>query len=137
MHPPCGHKNGVIDEQLVQDPATTALDHLASAADEGASELRELQHDLTVMKEERGRGSSWRQIMATSPVPRPLAHIARITANLAAAGGAFRQAVAKALRSEGMQVTAIADLFDVSRQRVSTLVRSDGATTDGDPYIKG
>jgi predicted transcriptional regulator len=44
-------------------------------------------------------------------------------ANLGQAIGAFRRALASTLRTEGMRVTEIASLFEVSRQRVSALVR--------------
>jgi hypothetical protein len=122
----------MIDEERVQDPTTAALEGLANAAEASSTELRDMQQDLSVMKEERRRGRTWRQIMSTSAGPQPLVHIARIAADLAAAGGTFRRALAKALRSEGMNVTAIAGLFDVSRQRVSTLIRSDSAVTDAE-----
>jgi predicted transcriptional regulator len=51
--------------------------------------------------------------------------MARVAADLGAASGSFRRALAKALRGEGMQVNDIADNFGVSRQRVSTLVRPE------------
>jgi hypothetical protein len=115
----------MTEEELADDGAIDALDRLANTADSSATELREVQRDLTIMKEERRRGRTWRQIMSTSAASHALAHVARIAADLSAAGGAFRRATAKALRSEGMQVAAIADLFHVSRQRVTTLIRPD------------
>jgi hypothetical protein len=126
-----GKELGVID-QIDQDPATTALDLLVGAADEGVTELRALRRDLNSMKEHRIRGWSWRQTVSNMSVPNPLTRMARIGSDLASAGGAFRRALARALRSEGVKVTTIADLFDVSRQRVSTLIRPDAASTDND-----
>jgi hypothetical protein len=120
----------MIDEDRVHDPAATALDHLADVADTSATELHELQQDLCAMKEERRHGWTWRQIISASTAAQPLVHITRIAADLATATGAFRRALAKGLRNEGMRVGAIAGLFDVSRQRVSTLVRSDATTPD-------
>jgi predicted transcriptional regulator len=46
-----------------------------------------------------------------------------IATNFGRASGAFRRALAIGLRQEGMQVTEIAALFGVSRQRVSALIR--------------
>ena len=123
----------MTDEDIHQDTATIALDHLANAADEGVAELQELQRDLRNMREHRLRGWSWRQVMSTASVPKPLVRMARIASDLGAAGGSFRRALAQTLRSEGMQVSAIADLFDVSRQRVSTLIRTDSGSTNTEP----
>ena len=120
----------MIDSEIDHDLALTALDGLASAADEGVSELQALHHDVNSMREHRVSGWTWRQIMSRSSVPSPLARIARIGSRFATAGAAFRRALARSLRHEGETVTAIADLFDVSRQRVSTLIRSDPASPD-------
>ncbi|HEY2214467.1 MAG TPA: helix-turn-helix domain-containing protein, partial [Acidimicrobiales bacterium] len=75
---------------------------------------------------------TWRQIMSVAGVLKPLSGAARVAANLGAATGSFRRALAKALRAEGMPVNAIADNFGVSRQRVSTLVRPEAATSEAE-----
>jgi predicted XRE-type DNA-binding protein len=51
----------------------------------------------------------------------PLSAAAKIAANLACRAGEFRRALARALHNEGMRITEIASLFEVSRQRVSAL----------------
>jgi len=44
-------------------------------------------------------------------------------ARFEAAGTRFRQAEARALHQEGMTMEAIADLFGLTRQRISALLR--------------
>ena len=51
-------------------------------------------------------------------------------------GARLRAAQAQALRDEGLTIAAIADLFGVTRQRVSALLKQKAATdvaTDRDP----
>lgn len=53
-----------------------------------------------------------------------------LTANmntLETAGAELRAALAIALRAEGMTIAAVADLFGVSRQRISALLRQKAA----------
>lgn len=55
-----------------------------------------------------------------------------ITANIDALqgiGAQLRAAQAQALRQEGFTISAIADRFGVTRQRVSALLRQKSATT--------
>lgn len=117
-------KWAMIDETLDQDPATDALDHLADVAKSSAAELHDVENGLHQMSERRQRGWTWRQIIATSDGTSVLAHCTRITATLASAMGAFRRGLATSLHREGMPVTSIAEVFEVSRQRVSTLINS-------------
>jgi DNA-binding CsgD family transcriptional regulator len=77
------------------------------------------------IREQRDEGLSYREI--ESGVERPL--IVELTRdNLAAlveAGSRLRRAEARALHAEGMTMEQIAELFGVTRQRVSALLRSD------------
>jgi hypothetical protein len=106
-----------------QDPALEALTTLSEAAAASARELTLLDHEFAAMRRRRYRGWSWRQIFASARSAEMLSCAARIVAHLGRATGGFRRAAARALRSEGMQVVQIAALLEVSRQRVSALVR--------------
>jgi hypothetical protein len=133
---PNGHVGMILPmiepTELEREPAVSALEHLSQVADAGATELRTIGDDLTTMQTQRKRGWSWRRILATSSLPQPLSRLSRLTAELGAASGAFRRALVRALRSEGMQITTIAGLFEVSRQRVSALVRPGASPLDGE-----
>ncbi|HEV3352199.1 MAG TPA: sigma factor-like helix-turn-helix DNA-binding protein [Acidimicrobiales bacterium] len=110
---------------MADDPVLDALDGLVRALRENATRI-----DATIARAERIRdqrleGLSYREI--ESGEARPL--IVELTRdNLAAlveAGSRLRRAEARALHGEGMTMEQIAELFGVSRQRVSALLRSD------------
>lgn len=105
------------------DPVVTALTTLSDVAASSASGLLGLNEDLTTIRQQRLSGWSWRRIMNDSDSPRALSSITEIASNFARASGGFRRALAHGLRKEGLQVTEVATLFDVSRQRVSALLR--------------
>jgi hypothetical protein len=71
----------------------------------------------------RRRGWSWQRIMSSAGPHNPLKATTGILADVARASGEFRRALAKSLRDEGMHTTEIARLLDVTRQRVSALLR--------------
>jgi predicted XRE-type DNA-binding protein len=106
------------------DPAVIALTTLSDMAASSAEDLIGLNEDLAVIRNHRIRGWSWHRIISDANTPNPLALLTTIAANFARTSGGFRRALAVGLRKEGMQVTEIAALFGVSRQRVSALIRS-------------
>ena len=105
------------------NPVSEAVAALKEVAAVSADQLDALQDDLTTIQSHRRRGSSWRHIIATDDIPKPLVRISAIVARLALAGGALRRTLALALREEGMPIKEIASRFEVSRQRISALVR--------------
>jgi hypothetical protein len=118
--------------ELEQDPVLVALVYLSEVALSSASDLMELHEDLASLRHNRRQGWTWRRIIAEADSPNPLSSMAKIAANLARACGGFRRALALGLRNEGLQVTEIASMFEVSRQRVSALIRPNGTTNDLD-----
>jgi hypothetical protein len=106
-----------------QDVALEALNTLSDVAASSINGLTEVHAQLAVVRRRRRRGWSWRRIASSDDSPNPLANVTGIAANLAMASAGFRRALAHALRSEGMQLTKIAPLLDVSRQRIGALLR--------------
>ena len=105
------------------DPVLDALDGLVRALRENQSRIEATIARAERIREQRGEGLSYREI--ESGVQRPL--IVELTRdNLAAlveAGSRLRRAEARALHAEGMTMEQIAELFGVTRQRVSALLR--------------
>ena len=106
-----------------EDPVVAALATLSDVATTSADDLLELNVHLDEIRSRRIRGWSWHRIISDVDVPNPLSLLTHIATNFARASGAFRRALAVGLRKEGIQVTEIASLFGVSRQRVSALIR--------------
>jgi predicted XRE-type DNA-binding protein len=105
------------------DPVVAALTNLSEVATSSADNLMGLNEDIATLHSRRRRGWSWNRIISDADSPNPLAALTAIATNFARASGGFRRALALGLRKEGMQVTEIASLFGVSRQRVSALIR--------------
>jgi hypothetical protein len=106
------------------DPALEALTTLSAVAARSAQDLNAVNDDLLAMERHRRNGWSWRQIMSASSGPgSPLSAMARIVGDLRHAGAEFRRALARALRLEGMRISEIGSLLQVSRQRVTALLR--------------
>jgi hypothetical protein len=110
--------------EIEEDPVLDALTGLSEAAASGADDLTELNEDLARIRQSRLEGSSWRHIIASTTAPHSLSLMSKLVADLALACGGFRRALAHGLRREGLQVTEIATIFRVSRQRISALIRS-------------
>jgi hypothetical protein len=110
--------------EIEEDPVLDALTGLSAAAASGAEDLAELNGDLARIRQSRLEGSSWRHIIATTAAPHSLSLMTKLVADLALACGGFRRALAHGLRREGLQVTEIATIFKVSRQRIGALIRS-------------
>jgi hypothetical protein len=105
-----------------EDVALQALDTLSEVTSASIDGLTEVQSQLAQVRRRRRRGWTWRRIASSDDVS-PLASATGIAANLAVASGEFRRSLAHALRNEGMQLTKIGPLLDVSRQRVGALLR--------------
>jgi hypothetical protein len=106
-----------------EDPVVVALAALSDVAASSADDLISLNENLAALRNHRVRGTSWHRIISDGDSPNPLPTLTTIATNFARASGAFRRALAVGLRKEGMQVSEIATLFGVSRQRVSALIR--------------
>jgi hypothetical protein len=115
-----------------RDPVLEALAGLSEAAASSADDLAELHDDLARIRQSRLEGSSWRHIISDTAAPHSLSQLTKIVASLALACGGFRRALAHGLRREGLQVTEIAAIFKVSRQRVGALIRSTAPGGEGD-----
>ncbi len=110
-------------QEVADDPVLEALDGLVRALRANAARIDGAIARAEQIREQRATGMSYRDI--ESGVERPL--IVELTRdNLAAlveAGSKLRRAEARALHAEGMTMEQIAELFGVTRQRVSALLR--------------
>jgi hypothetical protein len=118
-----------------EDPVLTALAELSATAASSADELNRLDEVLTSMVRSRRSGLSWRRILVAGPPEHPaseppaamsrdpMSAIARIAADLGRANSGLRRALVRALQRDGMQISDIANVFSVSRQRVGALLR--------------
>jgi len=105
------------------DGALVALEVLSEVTASSIEGLSEVNERIEGARRRRGEGWSWERIVSSTDLAGSMSTLARLAAGLGRASGEFRRALAHALRSEGLRLTEIGRFLDVSRQRVSALLR--------------
>lgn len=105
------------------DRLLAALAAMEFAAAANAERSREVEQRAADMRAGLEAGRTVLDIVEAEPSPRTVELLSLNMAILETVGAELRAAQAAALRDEGLTLTAIAELFGVSRQRVSALVR--------------
>jgi DNA-directed RNA polymerase sigma subunit (sigma70/sigma32) len=115
------------------DPVVESLDNLVTAVQQIDALAREATERAERLRERREQGRPYREILSDDARPFPVELVAHMTDALTDAGGKFQRAQARALYEEGATMDEIAELFGISRQRVSALlasVRPNGESRD-------
>ncbi len=113
-----------------RDPLLEAVGAVVDDLERNLESTRLAIEQAREIQELRGQGHTYREILEATD--RPLV-VELITANLERlhdSGSALRQLYAEALHNEGLTMEQIAELFGVTRQRISALLRG-GAQRDG------
>jgi hypothetical protein len=111
-------------EMVQMDPVLEALDELVAVLEQEAARIRHTVERVETIRRQRLEGRSYREIEENEPRPL-IVEVARDSlAALVDAGSRLRRAEASALYAEGMTMEQIAELFGVTRQRVSALLRN-------------
>jgi hypothetical protein len=111
------------------DPVLEALDAFVAALRANEASAHEATARAELIRAQRAAGRSYREIVAAEDRPLIVEIASRNLERLHEAGSRLRRAEARALHREGMTMDAIAQLFGVTRQRVSALLRGNGAPT--------
>ncbi|MGD0441034.1 MAG: hypothetical protein ABSB52_10460 [Acidimicrobiales bacterium] len=119
-------------QAVEQDVALEALSTLSDVASSSIDGLNEVNEGFATAQTRRRQGWSWHRIISCTDLPHSLSSMAGIAARLARAGGGFRRSLAQMLRDEGVRITEIGHILDVSRQRVSALLRRPSQSEQGD-----
>jgi hypothetical protein len=110
------------------DGALHALDELRDQLDQTIRDLLAAKERLEQLARLRALGVSWSEIVSNEERPLVVETIATVLVELGETGSRFRREEALALQSEKMSITRIGQLFGVSRQRISTILRGPGTT---------
>jgi len=98
------------------------LEQIRFLADQAAAQARRT-------RERRSEGHSYMEAVAAEE--RPLVElVTRMTESLVTAGSRLRRTQARALHEEGATMEQIAQLFGVTRQRVSALLKAPESAED-------
>jgi transcriptional regulator with XRE-family HTH domain len=104
------------------DPVLEALDALADVIDENVARAKAIKERIAHVREARERGMSYAEMAPEHEVP-----IVRLVSQSATAldtfGVRLRRALAQQLYNEGLTMEQVAQVFGVTRQRVSALLK--------------
>jgi transcriptional regulator len=104
-----------------------ALTDIEAAANDNAERSRQLQRRARRLRQQLRAGKDLVELVEAEETPRMVELISTNMATLETAGAEFRAAEALALRAHGLTIEAIADLFGVTRQRISALLKQKAA----------
>ena len=107
---------------MSDDPVAASLEHLVCVVQKIDGLAREVTERAERLRAQREQGQPYRDILSVEERPFPGELMNRMTDALIEARGKFQRAQAKALYDEGATMDQIAELFGVSRQRVSALL---------------
>lgn len=107
-----------------EDEAGRALAALVAEIGLVISELEGARDRAGELQEQRTQGRSWYDIVSGEKRPLIVERISSAMSALSRAGSGWRRAQAHALHDEDVSINRIAELFGVTRQRVSALLRT-------------
>ncbi len=105
------------------DRLVAALDDMEQAAADNAERSIVVAHRAAELRRRLADGEPLADVVAAEESPRIVELLSTNMVTLETAGAELRVAQALALRHEGLTIERIADLFGVTRQRISALLR--------------
>ena len=105
------------------DEVLKALDELETVLRENAESERLLAQRIAEVRLARQNGREWKGILGDEDDPGTVQLVSTILRRQSEASGYLRRELVVALRAEGQSIPSIANLFGVTHQRVSNLLR--------------
>ena len=100
-----------------------ALGDLEQALADNIDRSSEIRNRVLYFRAQLASGATIDDLVRAEQEPRTVEMLTANMAILDGVGSTFRLSLAQALRDEGMTIAAIAELFGVTRQRISALLR--------------
>lgn len=113
------------DSQLAR--LVAALDRIETAAGDNIERSLEVQRRARALREQLEAGHALAELVREEEPPLVVELLSANMTTLETAGAELRVAQALALRAEGFTIEAIAELFGVTRQRISALLKQKTA----------
>lgn len=110
-------------ERIERERLLAALDGVEQAVEDSVRRDEELLVRMRWMRAQLEAGVDVAELVATEEQPRS---VELLTANMVALetlGAEYRGRLASAMREEGLTIQSIADLYGVTRQRISALLK--------------
>jgi hypothetical protein len=117
-----GYNRGV--QERANDEVLDALDDLVDALTANSERNRIALERADAIRAARKAGRSYSEIVSDQARPLIVDVLNQNLDRLVTSGARFRRAEAKALHDEGVTMERIAEIFGVTRQRVSALLKT-------------
>ncbi len=105
----------------------SALVDIEAGAAENVARSLEIQKRVRILRERLEAGEELVDLVQKEEPPRVVELLTANMATLETVGAELRAAEALALRAEGLTIETIAELFGVTRQRISALLKQKAA----------
>jgi hypothetical protein len=120
-----------------EDEVLAALDQVMAALELSTRQNDRALAQAKVMARQRAEGLPWRDIVLNQERPLVVELVSESLDALIDAGSRLRRAKARALHDDGVTMETIGELFGVTRQRVSSLIRPQSEDGPGRPRRRG
>jgi hypothetical protein len=117
------HRSDRSDKAQASKRLLDALAEIERSAGENAERSQAVKRRAAEMRRGLEAGTPLTDLVAAEPRPRIVELLSTNMATLETAGAELRVAQAIALRHEGLTIERIAELFGVTRQRISALLK--------------
>jgi hypothetical protein len=108
---------------VTADPFLEALTALERVLGDNDQRAKLIRRRIAQVRRQRSAGAEYTEIVASEDGPLVVQLLTESSTALDTSGAQVRRAEAEALYGEGLTMEQIAEVFGVSRQRVSTLLR--------------
>jgi hypothetical protein len=109
---------------MAEDEFLEALTALEDILDDQGRRARLIKKRIAQIRRRRSKGASYTEIVSKNDSPLIVQLLTESSIALDTCGADVRRAEARALYAEGLTMVQIAERFGVTRQRVSTLLRT-------------
>ena len=109
---------------MAEDEFLVALTALEEILDDHGKRARLIKKRIAQIRRGRANGASYTELVSNNDTPLIVQLMTESSVAFGAGGSDVRRAEARALYAEGLTMEQIAERFGVTRQRVSTLLRT-------------
>jgi hypothetical protein len=107
---------------VATDAVVEAIDDVSGAVHENVSDEQDLLSELAQVRQERIEGVPLSEALGPGGRPRALVLLDRIVNRLTLGSARLRRAFISSLVQEGESVTSVATRFEVTHQRISSIL---------------
>ena len=119
------------------DEVLHALEAVAECLEETVRQCTEALEQAAAVRAGRMAGKRYEDVLSEGERPLIVERMSATLAGLQRTGHQLRSAEARALYAEGLTMRRIAELFGVTHQRISALLRSEPAPSGGQGRTPG